>query len=593
MVELISNKETTVAVLPFQILGDAENLSPVIIGFTEDLIINFSKFIGLSVISQYSTLGIVSPSDTSLISQLGTDYLVTGSFRTLENNFRISVQLIRVRDNKVIFAGNHDETPETILNTQNTVTEQIVSVLQQQINYDLLSYSYRKELVDLAAYENWLLGMKLLKKGSLESDLLARKHFEAALDIDPQFARAYTGISLSYFNEWSCQLWDRWEISQKGAHEYALKAIELDENDYISLAVLGRTFLYLGDYDKSEHFLRKSLRMNPNDADNLILIAFCFVYLGFSKEAEQLYLKAKDLNPLHPDVYFPHASFIYFELGNYEKSIAFAEKVTDTSVWTDFAAYVAAAYYHLSEFDKMKNYWGKYLCLFKKNINNGKEPTNQQALDWQIMVNPYKVRSHLEPFWDFMGRARPPVIKDSSKSVKSPTGSFVSKGELWELEYLGDSVIVKDSKGLHDIATLLEHPEEQLHCTKLMGTVLESEGAEVIDEQAMKEYKKRILVLQSDITDYEEMGNTLKADQLREEYENLLEHLSKATGMSKRVRKIGSSLEKARSAVTWRIRSAIKKIEKTHPKLAKHLTNSIKTGTYCSYIPESPQDWSV
>jgi tetratricopeptide (TPR) repeat protein len=139
--------------------------------------------------------------------------------------------------------------------------------------------------------------MNLLKKGTLESDLKARAHFEAALKINPQFARAYSGISLSYFNEWSCQLWDRWDVSQKGAHKYALKAIEYDENDYISLAVLGRTFLYLGEYRKAEHFLRKSLRMNPNDADNLILIAFYMVYLGYAGEAETLYFRARDLNP--------------------------------------------------------------------------------------------------------------------------------------------------------------------------------------------------------------------------------------------------------------------------------------------------------
>ena len=221
--ELTSAKETTVAVLPFQLLGNVESMSPVIIGFTEDLIVNFSKFIGLSVISQDSTLGISNINDDPSISLLGTDYIVTGSFRAHGDQYRIAIKLIRTRDNKVVFAGNHDVTLESILNTQNTVTEQVVSVLQQQINYDLLSYSYRKESLDLAAYENWLLGMNLLKKGTIESDLKAREHFEAALEIDPQFARAYTGISLSYFNEWSCQLWDRWEISQKGAHEYALK----------------------------------------------------------------------------------------------------------------------------------------------------------------------------------------------------------------------------------------------------------------------------------------------------------------------------------------------------------------------------------
>jgi tetratricopeptide (TPR) repeat protein len=470
----------------------------------------------------------------------------------------------------------------------------MVSVLQQQIEHDLLSYSYKKESVELAAYENWLLGIKELKKGTVESDLIARNYFEAALKIDPLFARAYTGISLSYFNEWSCQLWDRWEVSQKGAHDYALKAIELDENDYVSLAVLGRTFLYLGDYDKSEHLLRKSLRMNPNDADNLILISNCMVWLGYLEEAEELYIKARNLNPLYPEAYLPIGMLIYFEKGDYKRATALGEKVANISIWTDFTAFLAAAYYHLSLYEQMNLYWKKYLELFKKNINEGKEATNKEAVEWQKVVNPYKVKSNLEPFWEFkLGDSPMKTTSSVPRASAVSKGRFIHNGDLWQLSYLDLSVAIKDCKGLHDISKLLEQPESQLHCTELMGVVLETGGTSIIDDQALKEYKEKIRSLKADISDAEEMGLYQKADQFKEEYEALVEHLSKATGLSNRIRKTGSSNEKARAAVTWRIRNAIKKIEKVHPQLAKHLANSIKTGTYCSYKPETPHEWTV
>ncbi|WP_067029639.1 tetratricopeptide repeat protein [Allomuricauda sp. CP2A] len=593
--ELVGNKETTIAVLPFQIIGAENSMSPIIKGFTEDLIINFSKFIGLSVISQYSTLGISDIADTESIGKLGADYIITGSFRPITEGYRIGIQLIRTKDNRVVFAGNHDEAMETILNAQDTITQQMVNVLQQQIEHDLLSYSYKKESVELAAYENWLLGIKELKKGTVESDLAAREYFKAALKIDPLFARAYTGISLSYFNEWSCQLWDRWEVSQKGAHDYALKAIELDENDYISLAVLGRTFLYLGDYDKSEHLLRKSLRMNPNDAGNLILISNCFVWLGYLEEAENWYIKARNLNPLHPEPYLPIGMLVYFEKGDYKKAIELGEKVANLSIWTDFTAYLAAAYYHLSQYGQMNAYWKKYLELFKRNINEGKEATNQEAVDWQKVVNPYKVKSNLEPFWNFMlGDSPKKTVQSIVPRAEAVTkGKFIHNGDLWELSYLNLSVAIKDCKGLHDIAKLLEQPEKQLNCSELMGVVLETSGTSMIDDQAMKEYKNKIRALKIDIDDAQEMGMHQKADQLRGEYETLVEHLSKVMGLSNKIRKTGSSMEKARAAVTWRIRNAIKKIEKVHPQLAKHLANSIKTGTHCSYEPEIPHEWTV
>ena len=66
-----------------------------------------------------------------------------------------------------------------------------------------------------------------------------------------------------------------------------------------------------------------------------------------------------------------------------------------------------------------------------------------------------------------------------------------------------------------------------------------------------------------------------------------------AGGLGGRGRKMGDAAERARSAVTWRIRHAIKKLEPAHPALARHLGHSIKTGVFCSYTPEKETRWFV
>ena len=87
------------------------------------------------------------------------------------------------------------------------------------------------------------------------------------------------------------------------------------------------------------------------------------------------------------------------------------------------------------------------------------------------------------------------------------------------------------------------------------------------------------------------MNDFGRADKLREEYEKLINHLSSSLGLAGKTRKIDSSVEKARSAVTWRLRNAIKKINNDNPLLGKHLSNSIKTGIFCSYSPENEISW--
>ena len=150
------------------------------------------------------------------------------------------------------------------------------------------------------------------------------------------------------------------------------------------------------------------------------------------------------------------------------------------------------------------------------------------------------------------------------------------------------------AKGLHDIRALISAPETSIHCAELMGSRFEGEeGSLVIDEKAKRSYQEKIRSLQEDIREAEAMNDLDRASSLNEEYDNLVDHLSKSLGLAGKTRKTGSSVEKARSAVTWRIRSAIKKIGKQHPQLAKHLSHSIKTGTLCSYHPEQSVNWQV
>ena len=73
----------------------------------------------------------------------------------------------------------------------------------------------------------------------------------------------------------------------------------------------------------------------------------------------------------------------------------------------------------------------------------------------------------------------------------------------------------------------------------------------------------------------------------------VVEQLSEAFGLGGRSRTTGSSSERARTAVTYRVRAAIRKIDQLHPALGRHLTNSVRTGTWCSYRPESDVSWTI
>ena len=81
------------------------------------------------------------------------------------------------------------------------------------------------------------------------------------------------------------------------------------------------------------------------------------------------------------------------------------------------------------------------------------------------------------------------------------------------------------------------------------------------------------------------MDDTARAERLREERDALTAELRRAVGLGGRLRKIGSVTERARVNVTRRVRDAIARVAEAHPELGRYLTESIRTGTYCSFRP--------
>jgi hypothetical protein len=79
----------------------------------------------------------------------------------------------------------------------------------------------------------------------------------------------------------------------------------------------------------------------------------------------------------------------------------------------------------------------------------------------------------------------------------------------------------------------------------------------------------------------------------RTELDALVRHLSSAYGLGGRARRTGDPAERARSAVGWRIRSALRRIQDSDPRLAQHLRESLRLGTFCVYDPQPPVRWDV
>jgi len=196
----------------------------------------------------------------------------------------------------------------------------------------------------------------------------------------------------------------------------------------------------------------------------------------------------------------------------------------------------------------------------------------------------------------------PPIAGPASASppgrpTLSPaqdTASMVWEGATWAVAYAGATCRLRDIKGVRDLAVLLVRPGQDVHCLELMGGAdVGSTTGPVVDRQARRAYERRIRDLQGDIDDARAANDPARAERAEAELDALVQQLSEAFGLTGRTRNTGSAAERARSAVRWRIRAAVRHAAQAHPALGRHLENSVRTGTWCSYRPETAMMWDV
>ncbi|MEJ7893820.1 MAG: hypothetical protein WKF94_14395 [Solirubrobacteraceae bacterium] len=190
---------------------------------------------------------------------------------------------------------------------------------------------------------------------------------------------------------------------------------------------------------------------------------------------------------------------------------------------------------------------------------------------------------------------------------------FQLAGEYWTIAYFGDVFRMKDGKGLRYLAQLLANPGTQIHVLDIAGarggdgaaaaeaaqadlrvSRLEGAGA-ALDAQAKETYQRRIAELDAEIEQARAFNDPERTALLDQERAALMRELAPAVGLGGRDREQASPSERARVNITRSIRSSITRIEPSSPALAEHLTQTIRTGAFCAYLPGqgSRVDWRL
>ena len=321
--------QPSIAVLPFANMSGDPEQEYFSDGITEDIITELSRFGEYHVVSRNSVLVYknkpVKAQDVG--RNLKVRYVLEGSVRRAGNRVRIVAQLIDTTTGHHVWAERYDRELEDIFAVQDEVTQKIVATLAGRLEATERQRIRTDRTKNLHAYDCLLRGREIWYRFTPEANRKARHFYEKAIELDPNYVRAYTSLCWTHIVDYREAWVDSPEKALNDALEIAKSGIEVNPTSHSAYLVLGHAQLLQATHEDSIETFEKAIAINPNDADSYVFLARAFIYAGRSEEAINLTKTAMELNPNYPNWYRWTNGVAYFITQQYAEAISILRKI--------------------------------------------------------------------------------------------------------------------------------------------------------------------------------------------------------------------------------------------------------------------------
>ena len=392
----------SIAVLPFQNKSADANSEYLSDGLAESLIYRLSQLPNLKVSPTSSVLR-YKGKDTDIAKiagELGVDAVMTGRLAQIGDSLTISVELVDVRTNKLLWGEQYDRKMSDLLATQREIATTIAQKLELKLSGSESKGITKKYTDSNEAYQLYLRGRYSFGKRTKDEMLRAIDYFQQAIKLDPKFALAYARIAETYgsmpaypylspkeafpqakaaaqkaleidpllpeahtFLAYSLTIYD-WNWGE--AERSFKRAIELDPNNSAAHFRYGQIYLVpVGRIDEGIAEIKRGLELEPLDINMGSTLGWTYLAAGRNDEAFEQSKKTFDLEPNHPIGRWM-LSQTYIVMGRYQDALALDEQWLQTDPTNQFALRDAGiAYAKAGRRDKAEEMIDRYRELAK------------------------------------------------------------------------------------------------------------------------------------------------------------------------------------------------------------------------------------
>jgi TolB-like protein len=334
-------------------------------GMVEDLITSLSRFKTFGVVARNSSFVYKNRAVDirEAANALGVRYVLEGSVRRTERQVRVNAQLIDGATGAHLWAEKLDGAIEDVFAFQDSVTENVVGLIEPQIRRAEIERSRRKRPESLDAYDLYLQALPLMQGGQsvlrLEDYSDAILLFERAVALDPGFAPALAYAAWSHEKRLT-----RGGVAPPGVDDareavaLAERAVAADNTDAVVLVIAGLVLVTVqGDLDEGLALIRRALALNPNSLLIANVAGYAHFHCGKFDESIACHFRGLQFSSGLPDTFWSLNGIARAHLaaGRVEEALTWGLRGLEAYSGVDFAhCIVAAAYAHLGRLDKAR-----------------------------------------------------------------------------------------------------------------------------------------------------------------------------------------------------------------------------------------------
>ena len=320
----VSAQRPTIAVLPLANLSGDPDHKAFVDAVSRDLVTALSSQPDLDVLAARATFHLdrAGADVARAVRDLGAAYMLRGGLVRQDGQIEVELGLVETVSGRTLWSERLQGPEATMLEIQREIARTLAGMLEPGHKGGTALAFQNGVTSSLAAYEEFLQGLAAYLRITPEDNETARIHFLKAMELDPGFARAHTGLALT----WVREVMDGWTTDHAVAFDRAATHVAKAEAIAPGLPqvhfVKGMIALFQGRHLAAAEAAQRATALDPNFADGYALLAWILAYGGRPDVAADALQEALRLNPLSTAAYEGVAGEISFALGHYDDAAA-------------------------------------------------------------------------------------------------------------------------------------------------------------------------------------------------------------------------------------------------------------------------------